>query len=107
MEDLKPTKDIFWCKKNKHLFDYFPYQLPKMDMLEKCPICHEPLSYMGEVWLDDDGIWRSYLRLKLISEYKMCGEEYKPDTNTYYTVVCPRQWEVWCTEEIGEAKIYD
>ena len=102
-----PFKDIFWCEKNKHLFDYFQYQLPKMEMLEKCPICHEPLSYMGEVWMDFDGVWRSTLRLKLLSEYKMLKEEYDPQTNSYLTVIQPRRWEVWYADEIGEAKVYD
>lgn len=86
-------KDIFYCSKNRHMFEYFPYELPKLEMLEHCPICEEPLQYVGSVDLTPDG-YKGNIRLKLIHNHQELGKHFDPTTGIMVICVHPREWEL-------------
>lgn len=89
------TKEVFWCKSERHLFEWYPFELPSQDKMDNCNYCGNPLTYMGEVeWDEEKGIWIGNLHKVLQNPHFRCGSQYDATTGLYMYACIPARFEL-------------
>ena len=89
------TKDIFYCEKEHHLFEWYPWDLPSQDHMDNCTYCKNPLTYLGPIeWDEERGIWIAKFSKLLEVPHFSVGTTYDARSGVCVKVFMPSKFTI-------------